>query len=138
MDFANDTHKARGTMLSTWVCANGASRDQGKSSGQAYLLATYFSITTVSTIGYGDISPELDNDTEVLFTLLVEFFGMFIFSYVVSNMDSEMTDFRKGIRNGLRDEQLLLFLAQIVVSCSENRAREGGCQGASGLGHSHC
>ena len=86
MDFSNETHEARGTMLSTWVCANGAGRDQGRSSSQAYLLATYFSITTVSTIGYGDISPELDNDTEVLFTLLVEFFGMFIFSYVVSNM----------------------------------------------------
>ena len=79
MNFANDTHEARGTMLSTWVCANGAGRDQGRSPGQAYLLATYFSITTVSTIGYGDISPELDNDTEVLFTLLVEFVGMFIF-----------------------------------------------------------
>ena len=88
MDFANDTHEARGTMLSTWVCSNGASRDQGRSSSQAYLLATYFSITTVSTIGYGDISPEMDNDTEVLFTVLVEFFGMFIFSYVVSNMAS--------------------------------------------------
>ena len=41
----------------------------------------------------------------------------------------------KGLRNGLRNEQLLLFLAQIVVSCSEKRAREGGCQGAPGHGH---
>ena len=29
------------------------------------------------------------------------------------------------LRNRLRNEQLLLFLTQIVVSCSENRAREG-------------
>ena len=28
----------------------------------------------------------------------------------------------------------MLFLAQTVVSCSENRAREGGCQGAQGHG----
>ena len=46
-------------------------------------------------------------------------------------MDSEMIDSRKRTQNGLRNEQLLLFLAQIVDSCSENRAREGGCQGAS-------
>ena len=36
----------------------------------------------------------------------------------------------KGLRNGLRNEHLFLFLAQTIVSCSENRAREGGCQGA--------
>ena len=39
---------------------------------------------------------------------------------------------RKGFRNGLRNEQLLLFLAQIVV-CSENRAREGGLSGSLGV-----
>ena len=34
-------------------------------------------------------------------------------------------------------EQLLLFLAQTIVSCSEILgAREGGCQGAPGQGHS--
>ena len=33
-------------------------------------------------------------------------------------------------------EQLLLFLAQTIVSCSEILgAREGGCQGAPGQGH---
>ena len=32
----------------------------------------------------------------------------------------------------IKIEQLLLFLARIVVYCSENRAREGGCPGASG------
>jgi CRP-like cAMP-binding protein len=83
----NSTHPFQGTMITTWVCAKGAGRDQSTNS-HAYLLATYFAITTVSTIGYGDISPQLDNDTEVLFTLLVEFFGMFIFSYTVSNMAS--------------------------------------------------
>ena len=38
--------------------------------------------------------------------------------------------------NFCNNQQFLLFLAQIVVSCSENRAREGGCQGAPGHGHS--
>ena len=41
----------------------------------------------------------------------------------------------KGFRNGLRNEQLFQFLAQTIVFCLENRAREGGCQGASALGH---
>ena len=42
----------------------------------------------------------------------------------------------KELRNGLKNEQLLLFLAQIVVYCSEKRAREWGCQGTPGYGHS--
>lgn len=75
-----------GTMRDTWVCAKGAGRDQGKSTTEIYLLAVYFSITTVSTIGYGDISPHLDNPTEMAFTVAVEFLGMFIFSYTVSNL----------------------------------------------------
>ena len=75
-----------GTMINTWVCAKGAGRDQGKTTLEIYLLAIYFSITTVSTIGYGDISPHLDNPTEMAFTVAVEFLGMFIFSYTVSNL----------------------------------------------------
>ena len=55
--------------------------------------------------------------------------------YNFPDMDSEITHPGKGLRNGLRNEHLLLFLAQAIVPCSENRAREGGCQGASGLGH---
>ena len=43
---------------------------------------------------------------------------------------------RQEFRNGPKNEQLLLLLAQIVVSCSNNQRHRGGCQGASGLAHS--
>lgn len=52
-DIHNQTHRVQGTMVSTWVCAKNAGRDQGKGRAEMYLLAIYFSITTVSTIGYG-------------------------------------------------------------------------------------
>lgn len=87
LDADNETQLVvSGTMVDTWVCAKGAGRDQGKTTIEIYLLAIYFSITTVSTIGYGDISPHLDNSTEMAFTVAVEFLGMFIFSYTVSNL----------------------------------------------------
>ena len=57
---------------------------------------------------------------------------------VKTNPDNSSTNAlfsRKGFRNGFRNEQLLLFLAQIVV-CSETAHARGGCQGASGLVHS--
>ena len=58
----------------------------------------------------------------------------FIEKYNFPDMDSKMTHSKKS--DSLRKEQLLLLLAQIVVSCSEKRVRQGSCQGASGLGHS--
>ena len=38
------------------------------------------------TIGYGDIAPSTQNNAEMMFTTVVEFLGMFVFSYTVSNM----------------------------------------------------
>ena len=47
-------------------------------------------------------------------------------------MDSEKDILGQGLRKGVRNEQLFLFLAPVIVYCSGNRAREGGCQGAPG------
>ena len=44
-----------------------------------------------------------------------------------------MTHSGKGLRNELRNEQLLLFLAQIVVSCSKNAHARGAVREPRGL-----
>lgn len=77
-----------GPMYNSWVCDLGISPSSESDDATRYLTSAYWSITTVSTIGYGDISPNLNSKLEVLFTTVVEFIGMFIFSYVVSNMAS--------------------------------------------------
>ena len=74
----------KGPMTDSWVCDLGISRHSDTENSLRYLTACYFSITTISTIGYGDISPNLLNETELLFTIVAEFVGMFLFSYVVS------------------------------------------------------
>ena len=48
-------------------------------------------------------------------------------------LESEMTHSGKGLRNELRNEQLLLFLAQIVVSCSKNAHARGAVREPRGL-----
>jgi hypothetical protein len=80
--------QVEGPMHNSWVCDMGISPDSDADDTVRYLTAAYWSITTVSTIGYGDISPNLNSKMELLFTTIVEFIGMFIFSYVVSNMAS--------------------------------------------------
>lgn len=80
--------QVEGPMYNSWVCDMGVSPSSDSDDAMRYMTAAYWSITTVSTIGYGDISPNLNSKMELVFSIVVEFIGMFIFSYVVSNMAS--------------------------------------------------
>jgi len=51
-----------------------------------YISATYWVITTITTVGYGDIkgyTPE-----EYIFTIFVQFLGMGVFSYLMNSINS--------------------------------------------------
>lgn len=87
-DLWQSSETVEGPMYNSWVCDMGISPTSEADAAIRYLTAAYFSITTISTIGYGDISPNLNSKMELMFTTVVEFIGMFIFSYVVSNMAS--------------------------------------------------
>ena len=45
------------------------------------ILVTYFAITSLSTVGFGDYHPR--GDTERVFTALILLFGVAIFSYIM-------------------------------------------------------
>lgn len=51
-----------------------------------YITSIYWVFTTLSTLGYGDFYPT--NNEEYLFTILVEFMGVFIFAYIMGNINS--------------------------------------------------
>lgn len=51
-----------------------------------YVRALYWSVTTVTTIGYGDITPQTLEQT--LFTITVQLFGAAVFSMVIANLAS--------------------------------------------------
>ena len=71
-----------------WCARTGIGPEQNASKAELYLTSTYWAMTTLSTIGYGDISPSLKNTGEVGFVLFVQLVGIFVFSYVVSAMAS--------------------------------------------------
>eukprot|EP01048_Picozoa_sp_COSAG05_P009099 COSAG05_NODE_725_length_7716_cov_46.424314_6_plen_384_part_00 len=52
--------------------------------GQQYFISIYFAVSTISTVGFGDITPK--NDTEIAYTIFMEAVGMSLFCYTVSTV----------------------------------------------------
>lgn len=51
-----------------------------------YVRALYWSITTVTTIGYGDITPR--STVQTIFTMFIQLFGAAVFSMIIANLAS--------------------------------------------------
>jgi hypothetical protein len=51
-----------------------------------YLYSTYWAITTVTTIGYGDITPV--TNAELVFVCVAELLGMFMFVYTTNSVSA--------------------------------------------------
>jgi hypothetical protein len=88
-----------------WIFA-GSYND--KSPFELYVISFYWAITTLSTVGYGDISAH--NSAERLMCSLTMLIGIFVYSYVISsitnllgNLDTRKTELSKkmGLLNEL-------------------------------------
>jgi voltage-gated potassium channel len=53
---------------------------------EVYLRSVYWTVTTVTTIGYGDYSPSKDNNGQIYFTILAQVLGVAFYAYVVGNI----------------------------------------------------
>lgn len=51
-----------------------------------YISSIYWVFTTLSTLGYGDITPR--ERYEYLFTMMIEFMGVFLFAYMMGNINN--------------------------------------------------
>jgi len=57
-----------------------------------YIQALYWSITTITTIGYGDITPHHNRNVEMLFTMCVEITGVAAYGYIIGNIANMLTN----------------------------------------------
>ncbi len=55
---------------------------------QQFLVALYYVVTTVTTIGFGDISPEKTQPLQVIFTMFMQIFGAGMYGYLIGNLAS--------------------------------------------------
>jgi len=51
-----------------------------------YIRSLYWSVTTVATIGYGDYYPNHDSNVQIIFTIIVQIFGVGMYGYIIGNV----------------------------------------------------
>ena len=77
-------------MRTSWVIENGYMHE---SQYELYVIAVYFTVTTITTVGYGDISATETGERQL--AILTMLFGVVAFSFatgsltsLISNVDS--------------------------------------------------
>ncbi|MFO7029822.1 cyclic nucleotide-binding protein [Limnospira fusiformis CCALA 023] len=83
-----------------------------------YMKSLYWSITTLTTVGYGDITPT--SNLEIAFTLVVMILGVSMYAFiignvasVVSSLDASQARFREQldqVQSYMRDRKIPAFL----------------------------
>jgi len=71
---------------SSWIVEKGF---DGFGRGRTYLITLYWAFTTLTTVGYGDITAFLP--LEIAWTILVMILGTSLFGYIIGNVASVMT-----------------------------------------------
>lgn len=58
--------------------------EPSKTEMENYLLAMYWAMTTITTIGYGDITPQ--TNAQIIFTMVVQITGVTIFGFLIGKI----------------------------------------------------
>ena len=89
----------------SWINALGI---DDESVSTRYIAACYWAVVTISTVGYGDITPT--NETEVLMTIILVFIGVSSYSYIISRLTSIFASVKSKKEETDRDKLLKNFI----------------------------
>jgi voltage-gated potassium channel len=107
-----------------WILI-GAS-ESARSPIDQYIRAFYWVTTTVATIGYGDYGPNHDSNLQVLYTIFVEIIGVGMFSYIIANVSSLISnlDIARSSYQRRLDEVNAYLRSQHIPTDLQERVRD--------------
>ena len=93
-----------------------------------YLLALYWCITTIATIGYGDITPDRTSNLQLIYTMFVELLGVGTFGYIIANITSLVANLDAAKAGFVKKTEEIISLGQHNSWVSRSLgARENPC-----------
>jgi len=111
--------------------------DLDRSPGEKYVAALYWSVMTISTVGYGDITPQ--TVAERMFIVVSMLVGASVYAYVVgsvcgiiSSMDQKSTEFYNlmdNLNTFIKEAKLPFMLAQELRSFFRYRRTTNSVEG---------
>lgn len=77
----------------TWVISNDYEIYHKQNPTQLYLISVYYVITTMTTVGYGDISPTKVNSIEMVFGICLMIGGVIAFTFASASLASILSNY---------------------------------------------
>jgi len=97
--------------------------DRPMATSSQYISALYWSLTTMTTIGYGDRGP--GNDPEIAFTMCSELIGLFFFVLLLEQITTVYNEVRReqSNKNAIKDE-IIQYMKGAIPTRDEHDTRE--------------
>ncbi len=97
-----------------------------RSNFDRYIRAFYWVTTTIATIGYGDYTPDHNKNIQIVYTIVVELFGVGMFSYIIANVSSLISnlDVARSAHQRRLDEINAYLRAQRIPADLQDRVRD--------------
>lgn len=78
---------------------------------QQYIAAMYFAFTTMTTVGYGDITPDLFSKVELITAIAGEILATTVFAWIIGNVVSLVVNMDPAERNR---KSLMSYLTEYI------------------------